>query len=348
MIRVMIVDDSITARRLLRHIIDAAPDMEVIAELADGKEAVAQVAKLRPDLILMDIVMPAMDGMEATGEIMRILPTPIVMISGAIQGKETEMAFQAIKRGALTLLPKPGGPGDPEFETQSNHLVSTVRAMSGVRVIHHIPKQTKPKADLNGKTPLQQTVAVPPEIVGVVSSTGGPAALAEIFQHLPPEFALPVVVVQHIAGDFLPSLLAWLTSVSALPVQVAQAGDTPQYGIYFAPQGKHLYLDSEQRFAFRSTPIVTHIPSGDVLLESIAQQYGAAAVGMVLTGMGADGAQGLWHMHQQGAITIAQNQKTCAVYGMPAEAKKLEAVQYELSLNMIAPMLNDITEREYR
>lgn len=348
MIRVLIVDDSATSRLLMRHIISKAPDMLVVGELNSGKQAVEQVRKLAPNVILMDIVMPEMDGMEATGQIMAIRPTPIVMISGAIEGRETEMAFQAIKRGALTLLPKPDGIESASFDEQATRLLSTVRAMAGVHVIHHHADRSKNATTGEPQPPrIQETLVSPPQIVGITSSTGGPAALAEIFQHLPADFRLPIVVVQHIAGDFLQSLITWLNHVAPLPVQLAPIGEAPQGGnIYFAPFGKHLYINEQGVFAQTSSPITYHTPSGDVLLESIAKQYGAAAIGVILTGMGADGARGLLHMRSQGAVTIAQNEKTSAVYGMPAEANRLGAVQYTLALNMIASMLKNLSEGE--
>lgn len=348
MLKVLIVDDSGTSRRLLRHIITSAPDMDVVGEAENGKQAIEKTRLLKPNIILMDIVMPEMDGLEATREIMVKHPTPIVMVSGAIEGRETEMAFRAIKQGALTLMPKPVGPADPAYGEQSEKLLTTIRAMAGVRVIHHIPKERPRRKDADTTTtpltPIQQTIATAPEILAVAASTGGPAALAEIFQHLPADFSLPIVVVQHIAGDFLMSLMSWLNQVSPLNVKLAEAEDIPQAGnIYFAPFGKHLCFTAEKRFCLRRSPIVRHIPSADVMFESVARRYGAAAIGVILTGMGADGASGLYQMRQEGAITIAQNEQTCAVYGMPKEAVEMGAAQYTLPLSGIAPMLVDIS-----
>lgn len=347
MIRVLIVDDSSTSRMLLRHIVDSAIDMTVIAELTDGAQAVEQVKKLRPDVILMDIVMPEMDGMEATGEIMAQFPTPIVMISAAVQGRETEMAFQAIKKGALSLMAKPDGPDHPEYEDQARRLLSTLRAMAKVRVIHHRPQRAAKEVETAQPIPpFSDTLEAPPKIIGIVSSTGGPAALADLCQALPGDFPLPIVIVQHIAADFQRSLMSWIRSVTTLPVQMAEEGQTPPHGITFAPTGKHLRLDAKKRFVFSDTPTSVHTPSGDVLFSSMAHVYGPAAVGVILTGMGADGAAGLLEMRQRGALTIGQNQATSAVYGMPREAKQRGAVCYELGLNMIAPMLREIIERE--
>jgi two-component system chemotaxis response regulator CheB len=179
-----------------------------------------------------------------------------------------------------------------------------------------------------------------------VASTGGPAALVEIFQALPADYPIPLVVVQHINAEFQRSLVRWIESVTELPVRLAEAGKRPQPGITIAPSDKHLVFTSKREFALQATPAHAHMPSGDVLLSSMAEAYGDAAAGIVLTGMGADGAAGLLDLYQCGALTIAQNEKTSAVYGMPAEAKRLGAVRFELGIGMIAPMLRDITEKE--
>ncbi len=346
MIRVLLVDDSNTSRQLLRHIIESAPDMAVVGELADGTEAVRQVGRLRPDVILMDVFMPEMDGMDATRRIMMQQPTPIVMISATAGGREAEMAFKAMKRGALTLLAKPDGPEHPLFDVQAKRVVDTLRAMAGVRVIHHREPKITTKPATTGTSTVSEKLTAMPEIIGVVASTGGPAALAEIAQALPADFPVPIIVVQHIHTDFQPSLVRWIDSVCPLPVRLAQVGDMPQPGITFAPVGRHLLVDAERRYAFRRTPQHIHTPSGDMLLASLAAAYGPQAIGVILTGMGADGATGLLEMYRQGAITLGQNETTAAVYGMPAEAKRLGAVRYELALNAIVPMLRDILERK--
>jgi two-component system chemotaxis response regulator CheB len=292
---------------------------------------------LHPHVVLMDIVMPGMDGMEATREIMHHIPTPIVMVSAGLAGRESEVAFQALQLGALTVLPKPTGPLDPNYEALAHKLVSTVRSMADVRVIHHW------RRDTNGQTDAQQPrslslmrSSVQPQIVAIAASTGGPAALNTILSNLPADFSLPIVIVQHLAADFLPSLVGWLDTVTPLRVEIAQPNQYPEPGhVYFAPGDVHLVLTRRRNFATQPTPVTTHIPSGDVLLESVAAHYKAEAIGMVLTGMGNDGAFGLRQMHAAGAMTIAQNQETCAVFGMPQEAIALRAVRHVLALTDI-------------
>ncbi len=338
MVKVLIADDSPTARQTLTHIIHQAGDMTVVGEAHNGKQALELTGKLRPDVVLMDITMPEMDGLEATGEIMHFTPTPIVIVSGTLEGRETEIAFQAIKAGALTVLPKPSAFGTTEFMLDSARLQSTVRAMAGVSVIHH----WKPR-QITSKKARESRLSAHPEIVGIVSSTGGPAALNEILGRLPADFPAPVVIVQHIAPDFLPSLVKWLDGQSALKVCIAEPGTQPQRGYaYVAPGQAHLKFDVRNQFALDSQIPARHVPSGDVLLASIAERFKARAVGVVLTGMGDDGARGLRAMFDAGAFTIAQDESSSAVYGMPREAAELGAVCEVLPIGDIPGVLIDL------
>lgn len=341
MTRVLVVDDSATSRRLLVQMLRADPRMEVIGEAADGQQAVALTLQTRPDVVLMDIVMPIMDGLQATQTIMQIAPTPIVMISGAVAGQEAEVAFRALRQGALTLLAKPVAPTHPDYADQAAKLVSTVRAMAGVRVIrHHAPPSPVPEpANLAQAEPAQAV-----QIVGIVASTGGPAALVEILSRLEPAIRVPILIVQHISIDFLPALREWLQSACPLPVDIARAGEAPQPGsVYLAPGGAHLRMSGLRQFEGVDKGTSLYVPSGNVLLASLAEVYGPAAAGVVLTGMGDDGVEGLQRMAQAGAITIAQNEATSVVFGMPQEAIRRHAAQHVLSLIEISALLNQLT-----
>lgn len=345
MLRVLIADDSPTARQALSYIVREAGDMQVVGEARDGRHALKLADELRPDVVLMDITMPEMDGLEATGEIMHQTPVPIVIVSGSLEGRETEIAFQAIRAGALTVMPKPPGFGAPNFTSEAAKLQNTLRAMAGVSVIHHW-KQRRPTTK-----PVEQSVhvSVNPEIVAIVSSTGGPGALSEILGRLPADFPLPVVVVQHIAADFLPSLVKWLDGIAPLSVSIAQPGDQPKPGnVYIAPGQAHLRIDRNLRFCLDTKTPGRHIPSGDVLFDSVASAYGAKAVGVVLTGMGDDGAHGLRAMYNAGAFTIAQDESSSAVYGMPREAAAQGTTRAVLPLTDIAGALIDLTRKKER
>jgi len=331
-LKVLVVEDSRTVRHMLVHLINQTSDMQVIGEASDGSEALDLTTKLGPDVILMDVVMPKMDGLEATRQIMQTRPTPIVLISATLGSSETEIAFKAIKAGALTVLQKPAS-----GNTQENtNLLSTVRAMSSVRVIHHWDN-SQPYRTL----PLRPSEKAKPRIVAIAASTGGPAALSEILWHLPISFILPIVIVQHITADFVPSLVGWLNHVSKNPVQIACHGEPVLPGvIYVAPGDNHLFLSKKQTFVVGPSPkVMQFMPSADIMLESVAQAYGSQAIGIVLTGMGDDGAHGLQAMRRAGAITVAQDEATSVVFGMPSEAIRLGAAHHVLPLPKIAPTL---------
>lgn len=340
-VKVLVVDDSPTARKLLVHIVNSANNMEVVGEASDGAQAVRLNKKLKPNIILMDITMPKMNGMEATEEIMADNPTPIVMISANLHGREAEIGFQAISLGALTVMPKPVGMGSPDFRDQANKLVSTLRNMSGVRVIHHRGSRRPKVAPVQPTRSVRQPAkSVKPELIAIASSTGGPAALGTILRELPLDFEPPIVIVQHIAASFNESLMGWLAGITSLRVREPRAGELPQPGhIYLAPGGHHLIFNRDLTFGFSEMPCTSHVPSGDELFNSVAETYRSQAVGVILTGMGADGARGMRRMHDAGAFTIAQDEESCAVYGMPKEAVAFGGVQEVLPLSNIANAL---------
>jgi two-component system chemotaxis response regulator CheB len=345
LLNVLVVDDSPTARVFLSQIVDSAPDMRVAGLAKDGLEAVQMTHALHPDVILMDVIMPRMNGLEATGEIMRAVPTPIVLVSASLETHETNLAFQAMRSGALALHRKPNGPMHANHVVETTLLLSKVRLMAGVQVIRHrkntvsvVPASSPPEEDWPRSAP-------PPEIIAIVASTGGPAALVAIIQQLQPDFPIPIVIVQHISADFVESLRSWIARMTPLRVVLAQPNAQPVPGsIYLAPGGKHLRLSCSHRFEFDEDPGTSyHTPSGNVLLESVAQSYGERAIGIVLTGIGDDGARGLRTMYDKGAFTIGQDEATSVVYGMPKAAYALGAVRQVLPLPEIAPTLNHLS-----
>lgn len=340
-LNVLIVDDSSTARELLSQIVNNAPDMRAVGPAKDGLEAVQMAQALHPDIILMDVIMPRMNGLEATREIMYAMPTPIVLVSASLESHETNIAFQAMSLGALALHRKPNGPMHVDHVLEAAALVNKVRLMAGVQVIRHR------KSDVSGVPVLSQPrdewpgLSAPPEIIAIVASTGGPAALVAIIQQLPPDFAVPIVIVQHISADFVDSLRSWIARMTSLQVALAQPDVQPVPGsIYLAPGGKHLRLTHNRRFSLdEDAGTAYHVPSGDILLESVGQSYGKRAIGVVLTGIGDDGARGLRTMCDTGAFTVAQDEATSVVYGMPKVAHDLGAVRQVLPLPEIAPAL---------
>lgn len=354
-IKVLVVDDSPTARLALSNMLQSAPDMCILGQATDGRQAVEMTQSLRPDIVLMDVVMPGMDGLAATREIMDVCPTPIVVVSSTLSSSETNVAFEAINAGALSVLQKPVAVFSPAYPAMSKGLLDTLRAMASVQVIRHI-RMSRPGSSngysakgyvANGYAATATTSSsaqsfARPEIISIASSTGGPQTLAEILKGLPASFRLPIAIIQHIGADFVEPLAAWLGSVVTIPVRIAQADERPLPGtVYLAPGGRHMILNAGKRFAFTDNPSdVPHIPSGDVLLNSVAVAYRNCAVGVVLTGMGRDGAFGLKAMYDAGAMTIAQDEATSVVFGMPKEAIALGAARQVMPPSDISKLLH--------
>ena len=344
-IRVLIVEDSMTQRHQLQKLIQAAPDMTVIAQARDGLEALQLVEKLRPDVISMDLRMPNLDGIETTREIMDRFPTPIVIVSNSLS--DSQMTMQAMQAGALTAIEKPPASDDPEFERHSTELVAVLRLMAGVPVMRRLVSRPLEPA-LPGTRTLPRTDPLPalvvpnqtdlPEIVVIGASAGGPSALAQVLSGFPSNFALPILMVQHLSREFMPGLAEWLDRAGPLPVRIPVQGETVLGGVvYLAPGGSHMRLSAKGRIMLDfEQGSYRHHPAVDVLLESAAAVYGARAVGVILTGMGDDGAFGLRAMHNARARTIVQNEATCVVFGMPAAAIAAGAAEFVLPLDKIS------------
>lgn len=343
-VRVVVVDDSATARDLLVGILRNTPGIQVIGTGNNGEEAVRLVQRLRPDVVTMDIRMPVMDGLEATRQIMREQPTPIVIISGSMQKQDMDLTFKALRAGALTALSKPGL-DDPITCAQ---IAQTVRLMADVQVITHWNKPQKPEPrpvmELAKDKKLVQSVAPTAtnfseiSVIGIASSTGGPSTLAAVLGGLPKDFPLPIVIVQHVSSGFAPGLADWLGTQTALRVEVAGHGDSLRPGlVLLAPDDYHMRVTELGAVELsKAAPFKGLRPSANFLFESLARVYGSHAMGVILTGMGDDGADGIQAMHYAGAVTIAQDEASCVVYGMPREAVLRNAIDRVLSPNNIA------------
>jgi two-component system chemotaxis response regulator CheB len=333
MIRCLVVDDSRTFRAVLRTILAAAKDVQVVGEASDGEEAIAKALELRPDVITMDVRMPRRDGLEALREIMRVAPTPVVVVSAA--GEEAEVGFEALRLGAVEVLPKPRAEDPRGFERDADGIRMAVRAVSGLRLATRHRERRERAA--------RQVASRGIEVVGITSSTGGPAALAKIFAATPANFPLPVLLVQHIHAGFDASFARWLATTTGWRVRLAEGGDRPEPGaVLVAPAERHMKIVRGRVVLDAGPPVKSCRPSGNVLFDSLAVEYGAGAAGFVLTGMGEDGAAGLKRMRDAGAATYAQGQGTCVVYGMPRAANELGAVQSMLELDEIPSALQQI------
>ncbi|MBX3009986.1 MAG: chemotaxis-specific protein-glutamate methyltransferase CheB [Caldilineaceae bacterium] len=368
MIRVLIVEDSATARDILIHILSTDPDIQVVGTAYNGEEALSAVQQWQPDLVTMDIHMPRLNGFDATRRIMESCPIPIVIISGSWEANGATILFQALAAGALTALPQPRGITHPQFAESAHKLRQTVKMMAAVKVIRrwpHRPHRTQPTGHLlstgslstgsllieslsTESLPIESTI-VPRDvrIVAIGASTGGPAALQAILGGLPQRFTVPLVIVQHMAVDFIQGLVEWLAQSSHQAIHIAEHGQPLLPGhIYVAPDNYHLTVTAGERIALlQDAPEHGMCPSVARLFRSVAAVYQAQAVGVLLTGMGKDGAAELKLLRECGAITIAQDRQSSVVYGMPGEAMRLNAATHILSLQEIVAMLALLVKR---
>ncbi|HWM88255.1 MAG TPA: chemotaxis-specific protein-glutamate methyltransferase CheB [Kofleriaceae bacterium] len=339
MIRVLVVDDSPTARELLAAIFEADPDLAVVGMAADGDEAVEMTEALRPDVISMDAQMPRMGGLEATRVIMSRVPTPIVIVSASFVAGEVSDAMQALRAGALAVIGKPRGPGAPDFDAMSREVCETVKNMSQVKVIRHWATDSPvPPPRLAARR-----AGTRPQLIAIAASTGGPAVLSEILRELPVAFPLPILVVQHIAIGFAAGFATWLDSVVPLEVKVPRNGEGLRAGtVYVAPDDAHMGLADRRTVRVEpGPPIAGFRPSATYLFESAARMYGAEALGIILTGMGTDGVDGLQELSRRGGEVIAQDETSSVVYGMPGAAVAAGVTTSVLPTSAIAALLRD-------
>jgi two-component system chemotaxis response regulator CheB len=352
-IRAVVVDDSPTAQKLLVTILQEAEGIQVVGVGADGEEAVRLTKRLRPDVVTMDVRMPTMDGLEATRRIMRDTPTPIVVVTADLMQADMNLTFEALRAGALTVV---GKPGLADTET-CEKVIQTVKLMAAVPVVHHWDRREwrppealeapHPQVPATGAGPsVEKDVEGHVQMIGIASSTGGPATLAKILGRLPADFSAPVLVVQHVTTGFVAGLAEWLDGATPLHASLASHGETPQPGsILLAPDDYHMRVNARGVIElYKGTPYKGLRPSANYLFHSLARAYGPRAIGIVLTGMGDDGAEGLLALRQAGGLTLAQDEQSCVVYGMPREAVACDAVDQVLSLDQIAPTLRRVTD----
>lgn len=337
MIKVLIVEDSPLIAKLIFTILETDPAISVAGIARDGLEAIEMIKQLKPDLITMDIHLPKLDGVEVTKQVMAYHPTPILILTSSVfrvRGGVNEV-FIAMSYGALDVIEKKVFEGDKIEERSKNELIEKVKLLSRIRVISH------PLARLEagrGNRDNATSVAVE-KIVGIVASTGGPQALLILLKALPRDFQASIVVVQHIASGFVEGLVDWLDREIPLKVKLASSGETLKGGtVYIAPTGLQMKVTKGRQIALLSKePAVGGFcPSGTLLLESISEVYGSGGIGVVLTGMGRDGADGLKAIYKAKGRTIAQDEKSSAVFGMPKAAIDLGIVNEILPLDEIA------------
>lgn len=317
-----------------------SPDILVVGTARHGREALDLIPRIQPNVICTDLHMPQMNGLELTQQVMANHPCPILVISISSVGPDSTTVFQLLEAGAIDMFPKPrGGPGF-DFETTAQELISKIKIVAGVYVfrrrLHPPQAMVPPPSDVP-----QSKGHGPVRLVAIGASTGGPQALQTILSQLPSSFPVPIFCVQHIGGGFLQGLVDWLQPQTALRVMIAKPGEYPAVGsVYFAPEGAHLEMDAQGRLGTtQAPPLEGHRPSVSVTLRSVARYYGRAAIGVLLTGMGRDGAEGMRVLAEAGGFTIAEDEDSCVVFGMPRQAIELGAVRGVLPLSEIASML---------
>ncbi|ABS26500.1 chemotaxis-specific protein-glutamate methyltransferase CheB [Anaeromyxobacter sp. Fw109-5] len=334
MIRVVVADDMQASLQLLEAIFALEPGFEIAGRARDGRDAVELTQRLKPDLVTMDIQMPVMNGFDATLRIMTDCPTPIIVVSGQ-DVSSVGFALNAMKAGALAVVPKPVAPGAPGFEEQARHLLTMARAMAGVKLLPRV-QPTRPGETAPGAR-AQRTRA---RVVAIAASTGGPPALSRILSELPADFRAPLLVVQHIAEGFAEGLAKWLGEASPLRVKVGEDGEPLAPGtVYLAPDRRHLGVKGDQVEVSDAAPIDGFKPSGTYLFESVARSFGPAALGLILTGMGRDGVQGLAALRAAGGTVVAQDKDSSVIFGMNGEAVLGGLTDEVLPLDAIAYLL---------
>lgn len=327
MIRILLVEDCAVQREALSFMIEEAGGFEIIATAGDGVEAVAKTEHLRPDIVLMDCHMPILDGIGATRTIMERCPVPIVITSATSAEDDTEFVFEAIHSGALAVVSKPSGLVGPEVERQIAEMLRILRLMSEVKVVGR-----RFAVPANGVAiPVRTTSSdqIPIRIVGIAGSTGAPTVIADILERVGPAFSAPILIVQHIVRGFVGGLVGWLGRRSGMSVQLAQPGMKVAAGtVYVAPDDSQMGVDAQGRILLaddRPGEEEDFRPSANYLFHSLASTYGRHAMGVLLTGMGRDGAKGLLDLRKRGGVTAVQDEASSVVFGMPGEAVRLGA-----------------------
>lgn len=339
--RVLIAEDSMTTREHLVMILNAESDVEVVGTASNGKEAVEMTRNLVPNVVVMDISMPVMDGFDATRVIMSETPTPVIIMSAALDVQEVGVSRYALRSGAVCVMPKPAGPGAADFESQSRHFVGMVKSMGQSKVVRRGKVRAAEPAERGSRDVGHGRV----EAVAIAASTGGPAALHHILSELPPNFPAALLVVQQIAPEFIDDLVGSLRMVSALRVKLATDGETilPRT-VYIAPGGRHMGVSDERRIVLSDEPpSCDWRPSANHMFATVARSYGASAAAVVLTGKQSDGVSGLHAIQKAGGRVIAQDRSTSLAFGLPRAAQEAGVVDTVLPLPAIPAVLIAMT-----
>jgi two-component system chemotaxis response regulator CheB len=343
--KVVLVEDSPVALEILQRLLNSSPDVDVVGTARNGVEGLEVITKTKPDVICTDFMMENMDGLEMTQRVMADDPRPILVISNFVQKKDVDNVFRLLQAGAADVFPKPSTDSPTDYEKLKSALVTKIKVLSNMKVTQKRPGQphsAKPMTSgaFSGNQPLMTNVSSRVKAIAIGASTGGLQSIQKIVCQLPANLPLPIICTVHVSTGVLSGLVNWLSAECPLKVKIAQVGESPAPGtVYFAPEKCDLELDNRGKFIYSNCPVEDkHCPSISVTFKSVARFYGRATAGVLLTGLGCDGAEGLQAIAQAGGITLAQDDKGGA-YGMVKEAMNLDAVQQVLAIEKIAPFL---------
>jgi two-component system, chemotaxis family, protein-glutamate methylesterase/glutaminase len=348
-IRVLLVDDSASVRAVLRRFFAKTADLQVVGEAEDGAQAVEAVLAVEPHVVVMDLQMPVMDGYDAIERIMALRPTPIVVLSSRANRNQMQTAFEAMRRGALEVLPKPED--TPSWQHLAESLPGTVRAVAQARA-QPLARRPPPAGPARAAArAVADPIAhrVPLRYVAIGASTGGPAVIRELLLEIPAEAPVSLLIVQHIAAGFEVGFADWLNKEFPHDVRLAKDGERPRPGaVRLAPGGAHLLLEADGALRLDAgTPARRgHRPSVDELFLSCAQSCPRQVAGVILTGMGADGAEGLLALRRAGGLTLAQDEASSVVFGMPRVALERGATDVALPPRELARALVRCWQKE--
>jgi len=342
-IRTFLVGEALAS---LQQILAASSEIEISGIAKNGKEALELIPKHNSQVICTEIEMPVMDGLDLIRGIMATDPRAILVVSCPGQKEDRDKLFQLFEAGAIEVFPMSDNESELALYASAQELIKKIKILSGVMVLRR--RQILPHIAMGAKPSLMgdcsQTIS---GMVVIGASTGGPQAIKEILAQLPADFPFPIVCVQHISQGFLQGLVDWMAVGCSLPVAIAEGGERPQAGtVYFPPEGRHLKFDADGRFLLANgSKADNHIPSVTVSFQSAAYRFGSHIIGVLLTGMGEDGVDGMLAVADQGGITIAQNEQSCVVFGMPQRAIEVKAASHILPLQDIASMLMSTVEK---
>lgn len=346
MIKVLVVEDSPVITELIVDAINKHKDMRVIGVAANGAEAVDFVLQKKPDVITMDVNMPVMNGLEATKKIMESVPVPIIICSANFDPKDLQDTFSALSAGAAAVAEKPHSYGTKTFDILTARLLNNIRLVSTIKVFKRIPVKVAPVSTLVTKSLSKEDYLFNKKIklIAIGASTGGPVILEKLLKTLPRNFSIPIIIVQHISPGFTQGFCDWLAGSSKVNVKLASDGELIQPGTcYIAPDNYHSIVEENLTISLLNSPVEHSArPSVSVLFRSVAQNLGDKSIGVLLTGMGKDGALELKLIKEAGGTTIIQDEESSVVYGMPGEAKKIQAHSHILSPESMIEFFNSL------